>query len=195
MSDNFSVTSECGRITICEGHTSFWITHSLSGMTRPIGDGVDMFTIEDDEPTGFRFVDVGTDEFYQCMREMMTSPFQVEEYVEAYFDGVSLPAHYIAKAGLKGCLPNYLEVAATLEDAVEVLWDVHPTIGRRRRAILKKELYLDLHLHPCFAIPDGDGNEYCQIVKCDCDTPWNHGSEDPASICEYLRGEWEYETT
>ncbi len=170
MSD-YTKTSDCERVTVYSSLHGYYIEHTLSGAIRPIGD----IRPEDSE---------------------LESGAIVDDYIEAYFGSLlPLPSHYIVKAGLKGCLPNYLEVAATLEDAVEVLWDVHPTIGRRRRAILKKELYLDLHLHPCFAIPDGDGNEYCQIVKCDCDTPWNHGDEGPASICEYLRGEWEYETT
>lgn len=76
------------------------------------------------------------------------------------------PQHYIAMAGLHGCMPNYQAVLNSYNDAVNSLSDVHE-LGRRRRQELKRDGYLELNLHR-------DGNEYCEIVACDCDDPDSH---------------------
>lgn len=76
------------------------------------------------------------------------------------------PRHYIAMAGLHGCMPNYQAVLDSYNDAVNNLSDLHE-LGRRRRQELKRNGTLELNLHR-------DGNEYCEIVACDCDDPDSH---------------------
>ena len=78
-------------------------------------------------------------------------------------------AHYIAMAGLHGCIPNTCWAHDCVEDAVEDLAQLHE-LGRNRRRELKRNLYLELNLHR-------DGNEYCEIVECDCDDPTVHNDE------------------
>ena len=64
---------------------------------------------------------------------------------------------YYGMAGLKGCYPNFCEEFDSVGDAVDCLAQIHE-LGRRRKATLRKELYLDLDIHR-------DGNEYCEIVE------------------------------
>jgi len=78
-----------------------------------------------------------------------------------------VPQHYVAMAGLHGCMPIYKTVLDSYNDAVNNLSDLHE-LGRRRRQELKRDGYLELNLHR-------DGNEYCEIVACDCDDPDSHG--------------------
>ena len=78
--------------------------------------------------------------------------------------------HYIAMAGLLGYLPIYCDVFQTYEDAVDSLACIHE-LGRDRTRSLKRDGWLDLNLAR-------DGNEYCEIIDCDCDTPQDH-SEQP----------------
>jgi hypothetical protein len=79
--------------------------------------------------------------------------------------------HYIGMAGLRGCIPNYCEVYPDRKSAIESLADLHE-LGQHSK--FRQELrqtgtsYLNLHTH---------GNEYMEIVDCDCNTPWEH-SED-----------------
>ena len=74
--------------------------------------------------------------------------------------------HYIGMAGLHGCLPQTCDVYETYQDAVDSLASIHE-LGKTRSAALKKHGYLELNLHR-------DGNEYCEIEECDCDTPEVH---------------------
>jgi len=74
--------------------------------------------------------------------------------------------HYIGMAGLHGCLPQKCEVYESYNDAVESLASIHE-LGKGRTRELKKNGYLELNLHR-------DGNEYCEIEECDCDTPEIH---------------------
>ena len=75
--------------------------------------------------------------------------------------------HYIGMAGLHGCLLQYCEVYDTYEEAVNGLSFIHE-LGRDRRRRLRKDGYLEMNIHR-------DGNEYCEIAECDCDTPEIHG--------------------
>jgi len=74
--------------------------------------------------------------------------------------------HYIGMAGLHGCMPQACDVYDTYNDAAEGLAFIHE-LGRNRTRQLKRDGYLELDLHR-------DGNEYCEIVECDCDTPEVH---------------------
>jgi hypothetical protein len=74
--------------------------------------------------------------------------------------------HFIAMAGLHGCLPNYCEVFPDRAAAIESLADLHE-LGKRRTSELRQTGYLTLSLHR-------DGNEYAEIVECACPTPWIH---------------------
>ena len=75
--------------------------------------------------------------------------------------------HYIYGAGLHGCLYQCCGVCDTYEAAVEVLAHIHE-LGRGRTRQLKRDGYLELVLLR-------DGNEYCEIVKCTCGDPTQHG--------------------
>lgn len=90
-----------------------------------------------------------------------------------------MAAHFVAMAGLRGgYLPNYCDVAPTLDDAVENLCFVHD-FGRVLRKRLKddKVLYLD---EIADSMPGNVtwqerwGNELIEIYECHCDEPWVH---------------------
>jgi len=74
--------------------------------------------------------------------------------------------HFIGMAGLHGYLPQTCGSYDTYDLAVDGLADIHD-LGKRRRRELKKHGRLELNLH-------WDGNEYCEIVACDCDDPTTH---------------------
>lgn len=77
--------------------------------------------------------------------------------------------HYIAMAGLHGYSPNYVSSCDTYSAAVDSLVQLHE-LGRRRAAILKRDSYLELRLRR-------DGNEYCEVMECDCADPAIHGED------------------
>ena len=77
--------------------------------------------------------------------------------------------HYVAMAGLHGCIPQHCEVYKTYNEAVDDLASLHD-LGRRRRRSLRRNGYLKLDV--C-----RDGNEYCEIRECDCQEPQAHSSE------------------
>lgn len=74
--------------------------------------------------------------------------------------------HYIAMAGLHGCIPASCEAYPTLDEAVDDLTSLHE-LGRNRKRELKRNLCLELNLQR-------DGNEYCEIEECNCDEPEIH---------------------
>jgi hypothetical protein len=76
--------------------------------------------------------------------------------------------HWIAMAGLHGCMPNYCGVHESYENAVGDLAALHE-LGKGRTRELKKNGYLELNIHR-------DGNEYCEITECDCDNPEEHNA-------------------
>ena len=69
-------------------------------------------------------------------------------------------------AGLHGYLPQMCEVYDDHERAVEGLAQIHD-LGKRRTAELRRNDYLELNLRR-------DGNEYCEIEECNCETPEIH---------------------
>ena len=74
--------------------------------------------------------------------------------------------HYIAMAGLHGCLPNVSESHDDYALAVESMASLHE-LGKNRTRELKKNGCLELNLHR-------DGNEYIEIVECNCNDPESH---------------------
>ena len=74
--------------------------------------------------------------------------------------------HFIGMAGLHGYLPNYCEVYPDYESAVDWLAFIHE-LGKKRTRELKRDGYIELNLKR-------DGNEYAEIVDCDCDDPSIH---------------------
>ncbi len=74
--------------------------------------------------------------------------------------------HYIAMAGLHGCLPNCCEVYEDYESAVDSMASLHE-LGKNRKRELKRNGYLELNIHR-------DGNEYVEIETCDCGNPEEH---------------------
>lgn len=74
--------------------------------------------------------------------------------------------HWVAMAGLHGCLPQFCSCYSTYDGAVEALAQVHE-LGQRRMQLLKRQQYLELNLQR-------DGNAYAEIVACDCVYPSQH---------------------
>ena len=74
--------------------------------------------------------------------------------------------HYIGMAGLHGCLPQTCASYESVEAAADSLAETHG-LGKRRTTALRRDLSLELNLHR-------DGNEYAEIVECDCDDPAQH---------------------
>lgn len=74
--------------------------------------------------------------------------------------------HWIGMAGLHGCLPATCDVYDSAADAAESMAQIHD-LGKRRRAELRRDLYLELDIHR-------DGNEYIEITECNCSTPEEH---------------------
>jgi hypothetical protein len=74
--------------------------------------------------------------------------------------------HFVAMAGLHGCLPNYCECYDTFAAAVEGLASLHE-LGQKRRRELRITGSLELNCHR-------DGNEYCEIVECTCPRHSSH---------------------
>ena len=81
--------------------------------------------------------------------------------------------HFIAMAGLHGYMPQCCEAMPTLEDAVYYLAEIHE-LGKGRIKKLWDGLYLELNFRPTNPIIRDDGNEYCEIIECDCSEPSDH---------------------
>ena len=77
-----------------------------------------------------------------------------------------MSTHYIAIAGMHGCLPNSCGSYESIGDAVDGVASLH-NLGKRRTSLLRRDCYLELNLHR-------DGNEYIEITDCDCDHPETH---------------------
>lgn len=78
--------------------------------------------------------------------------------------------HYVAMAGLRGCLPNACSVHPDIFGAVDTLVDLCDRTPKAKVELedeLRLYRYADLDLHE-------DGNEYAEITECDCETPWIH---------------------
>ena len=78
--------------------------------------------------------------------------------------------HYVAMAGLRGYLPIYCEVFPNKEDARDSLEMIHELEGRELNE-LDKWNFVDLDL-------DTHGNEYAEIIECDCDNPQVHSEHE-----------------
>lgn len=75
--------------------------------------------------------------------------------------------HYIGMAGLHGCMPSCCGSYDSVEDAAAELAALHDYApnGRWERE-LRNSHYND--------IPTSRGNEYAEIIPCDCDNPSGH---------------------
>ena len=74
--------------------------------------------------------------------------------------------HFIALAGLHGCMPQCCHAHTDYDSAVEDLALIHD-LGRDPRRELKRTGSLELNIRRY-------GNEYCEIVECACATPEVH---------------------
>ena len=74
--------------------------------------------------------------------------------------------HYIGCAGLHECMSAYCASYENYADAVADLAQLHE-LGKGRTRELAKNGYLELNLHK-------DGNEYCEIIECNCKSPEDH---------------------
>jgi hypothetical protein len=71
--------------------------------------------------------------------------------------------HWIAMAGIRGCIPNLCASCDTKTQAIEFLCEVHDN-ARGLKSDLQKYQYSE----HC------PGNEYCEIVECTCNDPAVH---------------------
>lgn len=69
-------------------------------------------------------------------------------------------AHWVGMAGLHGYMPNYITVGRTRGQCAEDLGQIHELSGRKIKQ-MRRDNYLELDLYT-------HGNEYCEIVECDC---------------------------
>lgn len=76
--------------------------------------------------------------------------------------------HYVAIAGLHGCMPNACEAHETYNSAVDSMAELHE-LGKKRKAELKSDGYIELNL-------GRDGNEYAEITPCDCNDINEHNN-------------------
>lgn len=74
--------------------------------------------------------------------------------------------HYIGMAGLHGYIPQTCDVYETIGDAAQSLGDLHE-LSKNKIRLLCRDMYIELDLHK-------HGNEYCEIVECECDDPNVH---------------------
>jgi hypothetical protein len=90
--------------------------------------------------------------------------------------------HYIYGSGMHGCIYDFCGASDSLQGAVDSL-TANFEFGRSRKARLFAERYLELrmprqtpgHKTGCMCeFCAGDGAEYCEIIECQCATPWAH---------------------
>lgn len=80
-------------------------------------------------------------------------------------------AHWVGMAGLHGYMPNYTTVGETRGDVAEDLGFIHELSGRKIKQ-MRRDNYLELDLYT-------HGNEYCEIVVCDCGQDISSHDDDP----------------
>ena len=83
--------------------------------------------------------------------------------------GEDMKKHYIAMAGLNGCLPQTCCVHGSYKDAVNDMANLHD-LNRTKKAKLRKYGYLELN-------PYEDGNGYIEITACTCNNPEQHNDK------------------
>ena len=83
-----------------------------------------------------------------------------------------MTTHYIYGSGEHGRpYDNGPFYAETRDDAIaDLVWRLQ--LSPRRRAMLRRDLYLDLN-------PRRDGAAYCEITECDCTAPEDHVEDTP----------------
>lgn len=79
--------------------------------------------------------------------------------------------HWIGMAGLHGYMPSYYTVGATRGQCADDLGSLHELSGRKIKQ-MRRDNYLELDLYE-------HGNEYCEIVMCDCGKDISAHDDDP----------------
>ena len=74
--------------------------------------------------------------------------------------------HYIACGGLHGCICTHSQAYDDYSDAVNDLANTYD-LQKAEVERLAEEGYIYLSLQR-------DGNEYCEIIECDCEDPTTH---------------------
>ena len=74
--------------------------------------------------------------------------------------------HYVGMAGIHGCMPATCDVYDSPESAADSLAFLH-NFGKHKRRELCQDRYLALNMKRY-------GNEYVEIMECDCATPEVH---------------------
>ncbi len=70
--------------------------------------------------------------------------------------------HYVAMAGLHGCMPQYCSGHEHYNDAVDDLIGLHEIEDSGEALVLERDSSIELDIHE-------HGNEYAEITECDCD--------------------------
>lgn len=73
--------------------------------------------------------------------------------------------HFIAMNGSHGCLPDACYALRTHKDAVETLVESLELTRSQARELQRTDI---VECKP------SQGADYCEIIPCDCSTPWNH---------------------
>ena len=86
-----------------------------------------------------------------------------------------MKTHFIAMAGMRGCLPNYCDVYPDRESAIDSLATIHDMgdMEGSNECVENLEEYgftdLDIHIH---------GNEYAEVIECNCPDPQEHSEHE-----------------
>lgn len=73
--------------------------------------------------------------------------------------------HYIAMGGLYGCLPDNCSAYKTKEDAIGGLNCIYE---------LEDDQIKDLESSGHTNLTQEQGGQYCEVLECDCNEPWEH---------------------
>ena len=79
-----------------------------------------------------------------------------------------MKTHYVGQIGLGGCIPNFCGVYATKKLAID-------SLGRLSK--LSRRQQVDLRKFGIAHLRKDQGNEYAEIVECDCSEPGRHQDE------------------
>jgi len=92
----------------------------------------------------------------------------LSEVVPMFVDDIyKAKVHYIALGGLSGCLPNFCDVCIDKSSAYDYIGLIHDLSASYIRKLAGSDGYIPLNLHK-------HGNEYAEIIECDCNHPEDH---------------------
>lgn len=83
-----------------------------------------------------------------------------------------MKSHFIAMAGMRGYMPNWIDVYPSKESAIDsILWlhEIEDSTEHKQELIEYGITDLDIHEH---------GNEYAEVIECNCPDPQEHSEHE-----------------